>query len=254
MTDFYDLRAELYDLAFDWDVDAEVEWLIARLGSGCRSLLEPGCGSGRMFPAFIRRGVTVTGLDLSKTMLERARQRLPKVRLTLHHADMSDFDLRETFDGAIIPINTFGYLLTDAQAKNHLHAVARHLKPGAKYLLQVDLRELDRPADGSGAWEMEKDGVRLKTTWGGRGYDPASRVETQVSRFEVLSGPNRGLAFEDDHPIRLWDWKSWTALLARTPFEQTAAYDGNAKGRPEIALGQELNRARLTWHELVLRA
>ena len=29
--DFYDRRAELYDLAFSWDVEEEVEWLVERL-------------------------------------------------------------------------------------------------------------------------------------------------------------------------------------------------------------------------------
>lgn len=44
--------AELYDIAFDWDVGGEVEWLLERLGPGCGSVFEPGCGSGRMLDAF----------------------------------------------------------------------------------------------------------------------------------------------------------------------------------------------------------
>jgi len=256
MSDFYDLRAALYDLAFDWDVDEEVEWLIARLGSDTRTVLEPGCGSGRMFPPFARRGVTVTGLDRSEMMLERARERMVKQGFgtpPLHRADMVDFDLKETFDGAIIPINTFGYLRTEDEARGHLMAAARHLRPGGKYLMQVDLRELSAPADEAGSWEMEKDGVKLKTTWGGRSYDPASCVETQFSRFEVLSGPGEGTVLEDEHAIRLWDWESWSKLVADTPFTQAAAYDGNSKGRPELELGSGLNTARLTWHELKSR-
>jgi len=261
MADFYADRAALYDLAFDWDVTAEVDWLLARLGASCRAVLEPGCGSGRMFPAFGGRGVTVTGLDLSETMLARAKERMRRLGLPeppLRHADMTDFDLGRTYDGAILPINTFGYLQTEAQARQHLICVARHLPPGSKYLVQVDLRELTdyRPLPESqvGSWEMTKDGVRLKTTWGSKSFDPASRIETQFSRFEVLAGSDAGRVVEDEHRMRMWDWRSWRELLSQTAFRQTAAYNGNSKEREPLELGPALNHAVLTWHELTRKA
>jgi hypothetical protein len=46
VTKLYTDDADLYDIAFDWDVSAEVEWLVDRLGPGRRSIFEPGCGSG----------------------------------------------------------------------------------------------------------------------------------------------------------------------------------------------------------------
>ena len=51
MAQLYEDHADLYDLAFDWEVSEEVAWLGARLGSACRSVLEPDCGSGRMVEA-----------------------------------------------------------------------------------------------------------------------------------------------------------------------------------------------------------
>jgi hypothetical protein len=59
MARLYTDDAELYDIAFDWDVSDEVEWLLERLGAECRSVLEPGCGSGRMLDALARRGIRV---------------------------------------------------------------------------------------------------------------------------------------------------------------------------------------------------
>jgi len=63
MTSLYRDDAELYDIAFDWDVEEEVDWLLERLGPGCTSVLEPGCGTGRMVVAFARRGIEVLGFD-----------------------------------------------------------------------------------------------------------------------------------------------------------------------------------------------
>ena len=64
VTKLYLEEAELYDIAFDWDVTEEVGWLFERLGCP-RTVLEPGCGSGRMLEAFARLGVKVTGIDAS---------------------------------------------------------------------------------------------------------------------------------------------------------------------------------------------
>jgi SAM-dependent methyltransferase len=82
VTRIYGEEAELYDIAFDWDVDDEVDWLLERLGSPV-SVLEPGCGSGRMLEALVRRGVDAVGIDLSPEMLAIAERRAPG-RLRAH--------------------------------------------------------------------------------------------------------------------------------------------------------------------------
>jgi hypothetical protein len=63
VTRLYSDDAELYDIAFGWDVGDEVDWLLERLGHHCRHLLEPGCGTGRILDAFASRGVEVVGID-----------------------------------------------------------------------------------------------------------------------------------------------------------------------------------------------
>lgn len=254
---FYDDHAELYDIAFSWDVEPEVTWLLGRLGEGCRSLLEPGCGSGRMFPPFHARGIQVVGLDRSEAMLDLARRRLegagpPQPRVV--QADITDFDLGERFDGAICPVNTFGCLLTREQAAAHLQCMARHLRPGARYLVQLDIRDPARFRPGvmeaGTAWEMERDGVRVRTTWSSRAYDPATGIETTASRFELLSGPEAGRVVEGEQRGRLWSWKDWESLVAGSPFRQVAAFDGNANGWPPLAVDGSLEGSPLTWHEL----
>jgi SAM-dependent methyltransferase len=128
----YGPGADLYDIAFDWDVSDEVAWLAERIDG--RSVLEPACGSGRMLAAFADRGFEVAGLDTSEPMLEIARRRLGG-RGLLVTADMTDFDLGRGFDGAVCPINTLLHL-TPSQFGRHLVCVARHVP---RYLAQVAL-------------------------------------------------------------------------------------------------------------------
>src|SRR3954447_6234200 len=104
MTRLYEEDAELYDLAFDWDVGEEADWLCARLGPDCRSVLEPGCGSGRMLAALAAGGLEAVGLDRSPPMLAAARRRLagtPAASVAL--ADITRFELGRRFDGAVCP-------------------------------------------------------------------------------------------------------------------------------------------------------
>jgi SAM-dependent methyltransferase len=259
--DIYDRDAELYDIAFSWDVGEEVDWLLERLGGDVAAVLEPACGSGRMFPELVRRGVSVFGVDLSPEMLERAARRMADAGLRAETvcADIAEFDLGgRRFDGAIMPINTFGYLLTRDAALAHFACVARHLRPGGRYLIQVDLASYDdyRPADDDAAsrWEMEDDGVRVLTTVTPGELDRATRTIVDHYCFEVLSGPDAGHVVEEHHPMRLWDWAGWSELIAASPFEQTGAYDGNqVPARPPLPVDQSLERDRLTWHELTRR-
>jgi SAM-dependent methyltransferase len=250
----------LYDATFDWDIEDEVDWLIERLGENARSILEPFCGSGRLFPAFARRGVEVFGVDLSEEMLVRAEARMVTAGLPApktFRSDARDFDLGVKFDGAICPINSFGYLLTEEDAHRHLACVARHLRSGGCYLPQVDLRWLagftGTNEPDVGEWEVEHEKGRIGVKWFGRSFDPKKRIELQVSRFTFLSGPEKGRVIEDEHRQRLWDWSSWNALIEASPFEQVAAYDGRTDGWPELPLSETLEDHLLLWHELVKR-
>lgn len=255
----YDTDAWVYDLAFSWDIDDEVDWLIARLGEGARTVLEPGCGSGRLFPAFARRGLEAAGVDRSAEMLARCRSRMRAAHLpepALVRADMADFALGRRFAAAICPISTFGYLLTDHAADAHLACMARHLHRGSRYLIQLGLRPVDGfDVDRHGArslWTVEADGHELACAWSSLGYDGVRHVERQIGRFEFISGPRAGTVVESVHEARVWDWTRWSALIGRSPFRQVAAWDGNSAERTELDVDPDLEGKLLTWHELAV--
>jgi SAM-dependent methyltransferase len=256
---FYDSQAELYDFAFSWDVEGEVAWLLERFGPGTRSVLEPFCGNGRLFPGFARRGVETAGVDLSKEMLAKAAARMSSAGLPpplLALADTRGFDLGRRFDAALCPVNSFGYLATDDDLARHLDTVARHLEPGGRYLVQLGLRDLDdlRPlaVDTTSRWDVDTPHGRLRTTWMSGGFDRATLLETQVSRFDWLTGPRAGSAAEFSHSIRVRDWDSWSRAVRASPFRENAAWDGDRADRPSLAIGPELEGHLLAWHELAL--
>lgn len=256
-SDFYDAQADLYEYAFSWNVEGEVAWLCERFGAGTRSVLEPFCGNGRLFPGFARLGIGAGGIDLSAEMLEKAASRMRAAGFgppLLVRADVRSFELGRRFDAAFCPVNSFGYLHTADDALRHLRSVARHLHPGGRYLVQLGLRDVTdlRPlaVDTTSQWEVDTPLGRLRTTWSSDTFDLAKCIEIQVSRFAWLTGERAGNVFEFRHAIRVWDWRSWSALVSASPFEEVAAWDGDFAHRPPLAVGPGLEGRLLAWHEL----
>lgn len=243
MTRLYSDDAELYDIAFDWDISDEVDWLVERLDAS--TVLEPGCGSGRMLVAFADRGIDVAGIDLSPRMVELARERLGG-RGDVRVADMTDFDLGRTFDGAVCPINTLLHL-TPGDLARHLDCMARHT---SRYLVQVGLLDAASHDPFAGShWEAEAGGTKLKVDWVDEEMDFARGVSRQRSRIEVLEGRRAGEVIEEVHEMTAWTPESWATAIEASPFEQAATFDGGKKGAwPRV---EQPATGGLLWHELV---
>ena len=243
MTRLYTDDAELYDIAFGWDISDEVDWLVERLG-GASSVLEPGCGSGRMLVALADRGLDVAGIDVSPRMVELARERLGG-RGTVLLADMSEFDFGREFDGAVCPINTLLHLTPDQLAR-HLECTTRHTP---RYLVQVGLIDEASydPFAGSHR-EASRGETTLKVDWEDDEVDFARGVSRQRSRIEVVTGPRTGEVLEEIHEMTLWTPTTWHAAIERSPFREVATYDGGRKGEwPEV--GRDATGG-LLWHDL----
>jgi SAM-dependent methyltransferase len=250
VTKLYEDYADLYDVAFDWDVDEEVDWLVTRLGADCRSVLEPGCGSGRIVAALAQRGIEALGLDRSKPMIQMARRRFQEigVEATAVLADISRFQLNRLFDGAVCPINTLTHLSPE-ELSRHLDVMAKHLVVGARYLIQLDLYDDGAQAvDVPGSrWEMTRGDMTLRISWQTEAVDPTTQLLRQHSRIEILSGGRAGEVVEETHLMTAWTPTAWAAVVAASPFAPTAVFDGSGADWPRVDPGKA---GQLLWYEL----
>ena len=106
-------RGAAYDRRFDAlaaagaDVHGEAE-LIDSYGPG--SVLDAGCGTGRVAIELSRRGHEVVGVDVDTAMLERARAKAPG--LAWVRGDLTDarIDLGRTFDIVVMAGNVLIFI------------------------------------------------------------------------------------------------------------------------------------------------
>lgn len=138
---FYAWFARYYDLIHA-ELREDLPYWVA-LGRGAAgTVLELGCGSGRVLLPLARAGIHVTGLDNAPEMLALAQELCANepesvaARITLVEADMTAFSLSERFALTIVAHNTFSHLPHDSMARC-LRAARRHLIPGGRLVLDL---------------------------------------------------------------------------------------------------------------------
>ena len=79
------------------------------------SVLDAGCGTGRVAIEMAARGYDVAGVDLDPAMLDTARAKAPDV--AWHLADLVDVDLGRRFDLVALPGNVMIFLTPGTEAE-----------------------------------------------------------------------------------------------------------------------------------------
>lgn len=123
---------------------------------GAKSVLELGCGAGRLLGELPAPGRRLVGLDRDAGLLALARKRLPR-GVELVAADMRAFDLGERFDRVLVPYSGFYCLLTRKDALSCLRSIRRHLAPHGK--LALDAYAADAFHEDSSADDLPDDAL-----------------------------------------------------------------------------------------------
>lgn len=92
-----------------------------------RSVLDAGCGTGRVAIELAHHGIEVVGVDVDASMLATARHLAPE--LTWVEADLTTLDLGRSFDVVVLAGNVPLFTPPGTQAAL-VRSVARHVVPG----------------------------------------------------------------------------------------------------------------------------
>jgi SAM-dependent methyltransferase len=137
------LWRELYPYVFPADrvaaAPAQVTQILALANLTRGAVLDLCCGPGRHSLEFARRGFTVTGVDSSPFLLERAREKAEAESLTVDWVldDMRRFQRPATFDLACNLFTSFGYFEREEDNLRVLRRVWESLREGGTFVMDM---------------------------------------------------------------------------------------------------------------------
>lgn len=137
------------------DVHGEVDFVM-RYGAPeapPTSVLDAGCGAGRVASELAKRGVVTTGVDLDSDLLRYAEQRSSDV--TWRHRDLADLDLGTRFDCVVLAGNVLPYV-DPLRRADVVAACANHLQPDGRLVVGMNLRPDWPSADELQGWIVEQ--------------------------------------------------------------------------------------------------
>ncbi|MFP5283622.1 MAG: class I SAM-dependent DNA methyltransferase [Actinomycetes bacterium] len=159
-----------------------VDRLAELAGSG--PALELGIGTGRVAVPLTQRGVRVTGIELSRPMIDQLRTKADDRAIPVIHGDMATTSVPGKFALVYLVFNTISNLLTQSAQVACFRNAARHLAPGGRFVVELwvpDLRRLP-PGQQAAVWQVEPGYLGLDT------YDV---VDQQVVSHHVRFGEGR---------------------------------------------------------------
>lgn len=125
-----------------WDKRLAREWTFLEKpfsSMPSRRVLDLGCGTGEHARFFAEKGFEVVGVDVSDTMLERARESGVPAGVTYIEGDLAHVDtfVQGPFGGAVCLGNTLTHITSRQALVDLLKGVKSVLLPGAPFVLQI---------------------------------------------------------------------------------------------------------------------
>ena len=173
--DIRDEAAKFYDL--NPGVPDDLAFYRNRLPSPKATVLELGCGTGRVLVPLAEDCAYIHGVDLSPVMVAICQEKLAKAsisdtRTRVQVGDITRLNLSRTFDVIISPFRVFQNLETDAEVDGYFETVRKHLAPGGRCILT--------------AFNPDRDRASMRRQWVSLEENPNWEVEVRRCAHRLL--------------------------------------------------------------------
>jgi ubiquinone/menaquinone biosynthesis C-methylase UbiE len=198
--------------------------VLEHFGLWPRKILDLACGEGTFAIAMARRGLRVTGVDLSPEMLDIARERAAKAGLEVKflQQDMRSLSLRGRFDLVTCWFDSLNYLLEIDDLAQAFAGVSRVLDKNGIFIFDVNtIRSL------AVEWVREPCYVHLDSRdlflASVPQYDPATRIASlHITGFAREN--ERWLRVDEVHKERGYSLKEIRQCLKRAGLRELACW------------------------------
>lgn len=218
-------------------------------------ILELACGTGRVLTPLVEAGFEVTGVDISRAMLEVADRRLQALRPSawgrarLVCSAMQDFETTDRFDLVLISARSFQHLTDPADQRKTLERVWRCLTPGGMLVIDMFDPRLEMCVGEPEVLPAREvvdpvSGRRFRRICLGRHTDPFRQTTGERMRIEELDAQGAVLGRHETSWTLRWSTRQEMAyLLELTGFEAVSVYSDFQRSPPAYG-GEQLWVAR----------
>lgn len=119
--------------------------------AGTGAALELAIGTGRVAVPLRARGVPVTGIELSRAMIEQLRTKADEATIPVIAGDMASATAPGKYALVYLVYNTIANLLSQAEQVACFRNAARHLSPGGCFVIELWVPELRKLPPGQTA-------------------------------------------------------------------------------------------------------
>lgn len=189
-------------------------------------VLDLACGFGRHAIRMAKLGYRVTGLDFNARYLEiaAADAAAAGARVTWRTGDMRAIGAERAFDGVYSYFTSFGYF-EDDDNERVLAEVARALRPGGRFLLDLANRDHALTHPQQRTWAQREDGALLMEEIS------LDLVKSRILSRQMLIDPKGGPQVTKEFSLRTYTCAELSALLRRHGMAVRAVHGGPA-GEP----------------------
>ncbi|GAA4726583.1 class I SAM-dependent methyltransferase [Brevibacillus fulvus] len=133
------------------------------------SILDLGCGQGRMSIPLAQQGYQVTAYDGSPVLLEAARNGAESagVKIDFVLGDMRELAFADTFDAVLNLGTAFGYVEDEQADAEILRRICTALKPNGHFVMETENRDFRLLHLKPRIWEE----MHGQPVWSERGFD-----------------------------------------------------------------------------------
>ncbi len=181
-------------------------------------ILDAGCGLGRISVELALCGARVTGVDLIRPFLDAAAETAKSENVTIEwvQADLRTFNRPAAFDSAVNIYTSFGYCKTIEEDALILRNIARSLKSGGVFIIEMLGREIAVRDFTAGEW-FDRGGYTVLTEFSVEGAWEGLRSRWMLYQKD-------GLKCDHTFVQRLYSAVELKALLLSAGFKTVEIY------------------------------
>ena len=195
----YENLAVSYDrLTNDVDYEATVDFywqILQREGLNPRTAVDLACGTGSVTVLLARRGLEVTGVDLSEDMLCQAMQKAQSLSQPpmFIQQPLQRLCLPRGVDLAVCALDSLDYITDPEDCREAIRRVYRVLNPGGCFIFDVNTPEKLRAMDGQVFLDEDDD---VYCVWRGE-FDEETNVCTYAMDLFQRQGDSWMRSYEE---------------------------------------------------------